>query len=214
MKKTIISIIILLILVIPSKIFAQTVYTGEVTSTGGWIRTAPNTSLELPDLGQAPKGAKYTLVTNELIPDESTRTDRKCPEGWYKFYFNETTIGYFCSTGMKVTSTEIPDAPAPVDTPTSSECENEMKNAGFPSNYWSKLCALKQTHPNWKFNAIKIRDSFATAVSRESCSNSIIINGNSEDMFDRTCGKNYDSGYTGASQKAVAYYMNPLNFLI
>jgi transcriptional regulatory protein LevR len=49
-------------LVIPSKIFAQTVYTGEVTSTGGWIRTAPNTSLELPDLGQAPKGAKYTLV--------------------------------------------------------------------------------------------------------------------------------------------------------
>ena len=141
MKKSIISIIILLILVIPSKIFAQTVYTGEVTSTGGWIRTAPNTSLELPDLGQAPKGAKYTLVTNELIPDESTRTDRKCPEGWYKFYFNETTIGYFCSTGMKVTSTEIPDAQAPVDTPTSSECENEMKNAGFPSNYWSKLCA-------------------------------------------------------------------------
>lgn len=197
-NKLLILIIGILSFVIPS-VYAESY--AELTDSGVNIRSGPSTSSS--KLGLVNSGEKYNLLSNDLV-----QTQGGCDSGyWYKISYNNQTA-YLCSSYAKVVTT----TPVVITAEAKTECENELKNAGFPEKYWNQLCQLKAKYPAWTFETVNTGYDFASAVQKEACKCSISTSAKAE-FKDTTCGNSYDSGYTGASQAAVAYYMNPLNFL-
>ncbi len=102
----------------------------------------------------------------------------------------------------------------------------ELRKKGFPESYVSSLNKLKQAHPNWNFEVLKVGETFSYSVSQERKSHSqqLIQNysGNNGKGYYCTCSKCYKNGaplvkeypnWVSASQKAVEYYLDPRNFL-
>ena len=198
-KKYIMFIFIMLLTFISFPVYAETYL--EVTDTSINIRSGPSTSSS--KLGMVTKGDRLNLVSSELVP-----TQGGCSTGyWYNVKYNNQNA-YFCSEYGKVVNT----TPVVITAEAKSQCEAELKAAGFPETYWNNLCTLKAKYPAWTFEAVNTGYDFATAVQKETCKCSI-SKSTRADYQDTTCGNSYDSGYTGASQTALAYYMNPLNFL-
>lgn len=169
------------------------------------IRKGPGTSYEKIRVGK--NGEQFDLKKSEIVPD--TVKNGSCNEGWYEIIYDSNQMGYVCS--LYVTLKKAPTAEKPVTNP-NSNCEKEMANAGFPSSYWSGLCSLQNAHPTWKFSAIQTGLDWTTAVEKESsCGKSLVQTSNSS-YIDSSCNKGYGSWKT-ASQTAVAYYMDPRNFL-
>ena len=174
----------------------------EMTDDSVNIRSGPGTNYS--KLGMTNKvGEEYTLKTTDMSKDEGG-----CNSGyWYNIDYNGQSA-YICSSYAVVKTTQ----PIVITEEAKTQCETELKNAGFPVSYWTSLCTLKVQHPNWSFEAVYTGYDFASAVAKEQCRGSISKSSKPE-FQDSTCGSGYDSGYTGASQTANAYYMNPLNFL-
>ena len=203
MKHRIMFIFIMLLTFIITPVYA-TDYC-EITGTTVRVRTTPSTSGT--KLGTYDPGAKFVLKTKDLSKDQGGG----CESGyWYQVDHNGTT-GYVCTAFAKIYS----DTPVVITAEAKSQCEAELKNAGFPETYWNSLCSLKAKYPSWSFEAVQTGMDFAAAVNGERCKNSIYnsATNQSKGFTDGSCAKAYDSGYTGASQTAIAYYMNPLNFL-
>ena len=199
-KKHIMFIFIMLLTFITLPVYAETYL--ESTGSDVAVRTGPNTS-GTTVLKRVGVGERFELVTTDLV-----KTQGGCESGyWYKIKYNGQEA-YFCSAYGKVVTT----TPVVITAEAKSQCEAELKAAGFPETYWNGLCTLKAKYPAWTFQAVNTGYDFAAAVQKEACKNSISTSSRA-DFQDSTCGKSYDSGYTGASQAALAYYMNPLNFL-
>jgi hypothetical protein len=199
-NKQLLFIFIMLLTIISLPVYAETYL--ESTGSDVAIRTGPSTS-GTQVLKRANVGDRFDLVTTDLV-----KTQGGCDSGyWYKIKYNGQEA-YFCSTYGKVVNT----TPVVITAEAKSACEAELKAAGFPETYWNSLCTLKAKYPAWTFEAVNTGYDFAAAVQKEACKNSISTSTRA-DFQDNTCGKSYDSGYTGASQAALAYYMNPLNFL-
>ena len=199
-KKHIMFIFIMLLTFIALPVYAETYL--ESTGSDVAVRTGPNTS-GTTVLKRVGVGERFELITTELV-----KTQGGCESGyWYKIKYNGQEA-YFCSAYGKVVTT----TPVVITAEAKSQCEAELKAAGFPETYWNKLCTLKAKYPAWTFQAVNTGYDFAAAVQKEACKNSISTSSRG-DFQDSTCGRSYDSGYTGASQAALAYYMNPLNFL-
>ena len=98
----------------------------------------------------------------------------------------------------------------------SSSCKSEMKKEGFPDVYVDYICSLKESHNNWVFKAINVGVDFATAVQKESaCGKSLIQDTtyhNEWNWIDKTC-TTKEGSFVAASQKGVAYAMDPRNFI-
>ena len=202
-NKQVLFIFIMLLTFIITPVYA-TDY-AEINGTTVRVRTQPSTSGT--KLGTYDSGVKFVLKTRDLFKDQGGG----CESGyWYQVDHNGTT-GYICSAYAKV----ISDTPVVITAEAKSACESELKAAGFPETYWNSLCSLKAKYPAWKFEAVQTGIDFAAAVNGEICKNSISNSSSnqSKGFTDGSCAKAYDSGYTGASQTAIAYYMNPLNFL-
>ena len=174
----------------------------EMTGTEVNVRSGPGTQYSV--LGQTGGiGETYTLKSNDLVKDIGG-----CNSGyWFNVYFNGNDA-YICSTYAVIKAEQT----VVITEEAKTQCETELKNAGFPVSYWTPLCTLKVQHPSWTFTAVYTGYDLASAVALEQCRGSISQSSKAE-YQDGTCGKTYDSGYTGASQTANAYYMNPLNFL-
>ena len=198
-KKHLMFIFIMLLTFITLPVYAETYL--EMTDGGVNIRTGPSTASGT--LGTASNGQRFTLVQTDLV-----KSEKGCNTGyWFKVKHNNQDA-YICSEYAKIVNT----TPVVITAEAKSACEAELKAAGFPETYWNSLCTLKAKYPAWTFEAVNTGYDFAAAVQKESCKNSISTSSRS-DFQDGSCGKSYDSGYTGASQAALAYYMNPLNFL-
>ena len=191
--------ILLFLLCIPFIVNAQSI---EMTGTEVNVRSGPGTKYGA--IGQTGGlGETYTLKQSDLVKDEGG-----CNSGyWFNIDFQGNN-GYICSTFAVIKTEQT----VVITEEAKTQCEAELKNAGFPVSYWTSLCTLKVQHPNWTFTAVYTGYDFASAVALEQCRGSISKSSKAE-YQDGTCGKTYDSGYTGASQTANAYYMNPLNFL-
>lgn len=190
--------ILLFLLFIPFVVNAQSI---EMTGTEVNVRSGPGTKYTA--IGQTGElGETYTLKTADLIKDEGG-----CGSGYWFNVDYKGSNGYICSTYAIIKV----DQPIVITDEARTQCEAELKNAGFPVSYWTSLCTLKVQHPNWTFQSVYTGYDFASAVAKEQCRGSIKTT--RTEFQDNTCGKTYDSGYTGASQTANAYYMNPLNFL-
>lgn len=202
-NKQVLFIFIMLLTFIVTPVYAETYL--ESTGTDVAIRTGPNTT-GTTVLKRADKGDRFDLITTDLV-----KTQGGCESGyWYKIKYNNQEA-YICSSYAKVVNT----TPIVITAEAKTACENELKAAGFPETYWNSLCTLKAKYPAWKFEAINTGIDFAAAVNGELCKNSISNSSanQSKGFTDGSCNKAYDTGYTGASQTAIAYYMNPLNFL-
>jgi hypothetical protein len=198
-KRYLLTIFLFLCMLIPAYASALQI---EMTGTSVTIRKGPSTSYGYYGTTKS-LGELYTLKQRELV-----KTEGGCSSGyWYKIDYNGQT-GYICSSYAVIKN----DEPIVITDEAKTQCEAELKAAGFPVSYWTSLCKLKVAHPNWTFESVYTGYDFAAAVGLEQCKGSISTSSRT-DYQDNTCGKSYDSGYTGASQTATAYYMNPLNFL-
>ena len=178
---------------------AETGYVILKTS-GVNIRKGPGTGYDR--IGMVDTGSTYDLISLDKFNNEGG-----CSDGWYKIQYGSSQA-FICSSYVTVmkrtTAEENPEA--------KSQCEQELKNKGFPQSYWSGLCNLKVNFPNWNFEAVQTNLDFASVVDLESScgKNSIATSDNSKK--DTSCTKNFDPGYYAPNQTTVAYYMNPTNF--
>ena len=108
----------------------------------------------------------------------------------------------------------------------SSSYESQLISAGFPASYASKLVALKEKYPNWEFQPMYVGVDLDEAVANERTPHSQQLiqktSSNNSKNYYCTCSSCYKNGnyviqegstWVSASESAVEYYMNPLNFL-
>jgi len=206
MKKIYIILFLALFILMPTYSFADEI---EVTGSAVRIRKVPNTDSKDSIIKTVDAGVKYTLKSVTLVSDTGTNGNN-CEAGWYSIVLDGYESAYICSTyTRKVTTTEIV-----ISEEAKTECEKSLSAAGFPETYWDSLCKLKVAHPTWEFKAVNTGLDFKVVVENESkCGNSAITKSSDASYQDTSCTRNPDSGYSWASQTAVAYYMNPLNWL-
>lgn len=145
---------------------------------------------------------------------------------WYKLlytYNGKQLTGYANSKYVKLAKKAVTKR-VPVVALTDAQFEQSMKNEGFPDSYKQSLRVLHQLYPYWQFRAYKTGLDWNTALREESKTGvSLISNAKAEawkskaaDAYDASTGKwkVFDgSTWVAASQAAVAYYMDPRNFL-
>ena len=166
------------------------------------IRSGPSTGYGV--VATQNVGSTYYLKSTSIVRDE--KQNGSCDSGWYQIDYNGTT-GYVCSAYVRLGNVSYDDGKTPTTT-----CEAEMQAAGFPSSYWDGLCSLKEKHPNWTFRAVQTNLEWSVAVEKESaCGKSLVQSSNSE-YIDTSCSSK-EGSFRAASQKAVAFYMDPRNFL-
>lgn len=148
----------------------------------------------------------YILVDDKLYDDENNH--KRCNGGWYHMTYYTDVEGYVCSDDVKLVKSYSSD-----DIEASTDCEKELASLGFPSSYWGGICSIKEDHPTWNFQPIKINYNWVDVVDKESvCGrNYIHLSVYDKEFLDKTCTSTSPGGYVAPSQKAVAYYMDPRN---
>lgn len=102
----------------------------------------------------------------------------------------------------------------------------ELRKAGFTDEYIEPLVELHKKYPNWTFQALQTGLTLDEAVQKErtphSQQNIQKTNSNAANGYYCNCSKCFVNGdykitegksWVAASEKAVKYYLNPLNFL-
>ena len=175
------------------------VYRGKITGTGVNLRSGPGTKYS--SIKTLSKNSEYTLTSDRLYSDEGG-----CSKGWYQLYYEGSATGYVCASYVSV-STLVYNENA------TTSCEVNMQNAGFPSTYWPGLCKMQSDHPNWQFKSIQTGLDWSTAVNKESVCGESYISSSDPSNVDSTCHNPYSKTWYPASASAVAYYMDPRNWL-
>lgn len=102
-------------------------------------------------------------------------------------------------------------------------CE-EYEALGFPKDYAERLCALSAEHPKWEFEPLFITAlsrtigeeyDFETVVEKETeiKERNLVFALEAFSDYWESDKIRYDSGFYPASSAAVAYFMDPRNFL-
>ena len=166
-------------------------------------------------------GVNYDIV-GSLQPDEevSVLGMESDAEGvtWYQVQSDYGVTGYVHSEYIRI------EGDAGIDTPTDMEFEALLDQQGFPESYRSRLRRLHEEYPNWVFVAQHTGLDWDTAVGEES-----ILGRNLVYYTVPNSWKSYEegaynpvtqswTGYDGeawvcASREAIAYFMDPRNFL-
>lgn len=199
MKKIEYIIFILFLCVIAPSIVGATNYV-EITGTDVVVRGVPKAGEEF--IEQVSSGKQYVLKDKNLVADQGG-----CGAGWYNIDVNGRNA-YVCSLYARTIINDYEISPE-----AKSQCEQELSSKGFPQSYWNGLCNLRVQHPNWNFVAIQTGLDWASAVASESRCGKNTINTTNASYKDLTCGGAVDVGYSPASSTAIAYYMDPRNFL-
>ncbi len=149
----------------------------------------------------------YVMVSDKLYPD--TNGHKNCNGDWYNITYYTGKNGYVCSDDVEVIKSLVTDEAEPTN-----ECEQSLKDAGFPASYWGGLCNLKAAHPTWTFQAVNTNLDWAYVVEKESGCGKNFIQASIYDktFIDTSCKKTSPGNYVAPSQTGVAYYMDPRNF--
>jgi len=200
LKNIIIFSIISLFIALPS-VSAESYY-GVVTTDVLRVRSGPGKNYQ--QLTSLSIGTTKDLVSVTKSADEGGCDG----EGWYQIYYKGTSVGYVCSLYFDVyKKEEITDSKTPT-----TACEIDLSNKGFPSTYWSGLCALKDKHPNWNFNALKTGVDFNAAVSAESSCGKNLMSTSNSNYINTSCSITNYNGYKTITSGVVSYYLDPRNF--
>ncbi len=166
------------------------------------IRSGPGTNYSRYELGKI--GSSYNLKNNNIVADSNH--NGTCDAGWYEIDYNGKSA-YVCSDYARIYEEGEDEKTNPT-----TACEAELKAEGFPASYWTGLCNLKAKHPSWTFKAIKTNLDWASAVDKESACGINLVQTNNSEYIDKSCNHGY-SNWKAPSQKALAFYMDPRNFL-
>ncbi len=232
MKKKIINTTLLLIIFV--SVFsincriAFAAQSGRVMATNGLsMRNGAGTTYSV----------KTTIPYNKTVTVNSTNTKTSdgsngCSTGiWYNVTYSSYT-GYVCSRYIELLSTptqeptnqEIPKSD--ISKMTDAEFDAYLNKQGFPESYKTKLKSLHAKHPNWVFVGVKSRDNWSTTLKNENVSGRSLYQSTSSSTqgYLSTADGNYDwytnkfkakdgSTWFQASEKTIAYYMDPRNWL-
>jgi len=102
-------------------------------------------------------------------------------------------------------------------------CRRQLVRAGFPDSYAVLLAPVQADHPNWRFVPLKVSDLSWDAIVDKECtpawnlmaytSSASYGDANYRPYYAKNA-KAYDSGgWYQASREAVAFFMDPRNFL-
>ena len=135
--------------------------------------------------------------------------------------------GYFVNT-TKLSSTAQNYYNNQTNGDTITSYKVRLTTAGFPESYHPYLLEIHARHSNWNFIAEKLNMKFGDAVIGESGNGASLLQGEN-DVFnkgylstashtynlwtDRFIGYESEPGYYNASLEAIAYYMDPRNYL-
>ena len=90
--------------------------------------------------------------------------------------------------------------------------EAYMTQQGFPEAYKVKLRALHKAHPNWGYVAYKTNLKWSDALAKETKSGVSLVHSSYGSKY-RSGSKQIEPGWYNANSTAVAYFMDPRNFL-
>jgi len=102
------------------------------------------------------------------------------------------------------------------------EAVEKFKLLGFPADYAVKLAFLHKKHPNWQFRALYISRlnplytwQYVLYMESDKAPSRSLVSGNRifEDYFHKSDLTIYDANCRRASTAAVAYFLDPRNFL-
>ena len=112
----------------------------------------------------------------------------------------------------------------PIEAVAAKECDicRLLSEKGFPTDYLEPLCALTLSHPTWNFEPLFITElsrkqgkeyDFSYVVAAETVSGRSLVTG--AEGFDAYYHREamFDTGYYNATRDAVAYFVDPRNFL-
>ncbi|MBQ3075461.1 MAG: hypothetical protein IJC26_05280 [Clostridia bacterium] len=107
-----------------------------------------------------------------------------------------------------------------------SECLicSRLAESGFPETYRTALCALQLRHTNWNFEVLPVTElsrengknydfSFVVEEEWRVAGRSLVSARKEYAAYAETGSDLYDSGFYRAGRDAVAYFMDPRNFL-
>lgn len=182
-----------------------------VNATSLNVRSGPGTNYSV--IGSLFSGEKV-LVISDVIPSESSGT----PNGWYQItYNNGISSGYVYVDYITIINTGTPI--------TNEEFEAKLQSEGFPTSYWPYLKQLNAKYPNWQFKVIKTNLDFNTAVGEQDYYGKALISGSQDQGYRSFGSQSYDynkdvfysvpnePNWYQASNKTIAYYLDPRNFL-
>jgi len=192
-------IFVISLFIINMNICCAEIYKGKITGSGVFLRSGPGINYDT--LKSISKDSEYMLVNNTIY-----QSGDGCQNGWYKVYYEASSTGYICSDYITVTTLVFNESPT-------NECEQSLHDLGFPASYWPSLCSLKETYPNWQFAPVFTGLDWSEAVDSESACGKSYISSNVSTDIDSTCKNEYTSTWYPASSTAVAYYMDPRNWL-
>lgn len=136
---------------------------------------------------------------------------------WYAISYSGGT--YYISAEY-VSTTELDNV---TESPNVSSEEFKAMLSQFPDSYKAGLTALHEAHPSWRFSAKKVGISWSSALSKQ-CSNYKANLTTFGGAYRKVAKGTYDFDnhqfigldgpyWVAASDKAVAYYMDPRNWL-
>lgn len=150
-----------------------------------------------------------------------------CPY-WYKVNTGSYS-GYMCgyyvnTTKLSTTATNYYNNNSAGDT--IDNYKTKLTNAGFPVSYHNYLLEIHARYPKWVFQAEQINLTFDEVVAGENYHGRSLLQGSAFDQgYISTEAHSYniltntfyqyasEPGYYNASREAIAYYMDPRNYL-
>lgn len=196
-----------------------------------YVRKRPGTTYAKAYSGNlTPMNKSVTITKYALTDDKSTG----CSSGIW-FYVSKldgkTLNAYVCSVAVKLSSdhsTAI--SGSQMAKMTDAQFEQYLKDEGFPSSYWTSLKELHKKHPNWVFKAsVTFKDwnsvvtdesefgmsTYYVNSTREIAGHEAYLETKYSKYYDwsKNMFYNYDGSFYLANKTAVAYFMDPRNFL-
>ena len=181
-------------------------------------------------VGGAKTGKTVNCGEEVNILETTDKPGTTCPY-WYKIERNDD-VGYIC--GYFVNTTKLSStAKAYYDNENNEDTIDNYKakltEAGFPESYHPYLLEIHARHPKWNFVVEKLGIKFNDAVNGEAIQNRNVLQ-KTNDAFNEaylsmashtyniftntfTPANISDVGYYNASKEAIAYYMDPRNYL-
>ena len=142
-------------------------------------------------------------------------------DSWYKIYL-DGRYAYLSAAYVELNGSSSSNPSAPSG---DADFEKQMDAQNFPESYRVYLRALHEKYPQWKFKASHVGYSFTEALTKQnSNADANLVSTSFPDAFKAVKGGTYNfnthsyigkdgSSWVSASKSAVAYYMDPRNWL-
>lgn len=156
--------------------------------------------------------------TEMKILDDTLGSAGYC-SNWYKISYGDNKIGYVCGTYV------ITEVDVDLDGEEAVNYRNSLKSAGFPDSYLDDLVKLHFEHPTWQFVPFNTNLDWNTVIENESVAGRNLVwysygeGYRSKESYsynyatDEYYRHSKEINWWYASPEAIAYYMDPRNYL-